>query len=83
MNAVRHPIAATGLSYLERSELMLGRTHWSRDDYLRAGEAEFDRVFTAKRKVYPGEREHYARVFLDLHCPHAKRRTFGSQANGG
>lgn len=77
------PRPVTGLSYLERSEVLLGRTGWSRDDYWREGLAEFDRIFTASRPVIPGEREHYARAFVDLNCPHAKRRTLGAQAKGG
>lgn len=63
----------TGLSYLERYEVLLGRMDWTRADYWRAGLEEFDRIFTASRPVLPGEREHYARAFVDLNCPHGKR----------
>lgn len=75
MNVARHPVAATGLSHLEREELIMGRSHWSREDYQREGGLEFDRIFTASRKPSVGEREHYTRAFVDLNCPHAKRIT--------
>lgn len=75
MNARTNPIAARGLSWMEQHEVRMGRVHWSRADYQRAGEAEFDSAFTASRKPFPGEREHYARAFVDLNCPHAKRAT--------
>lgn len=75
-------IAAPGLSYLEKAELLLGRSHWTREDYQRAGEAEFDRIFTASRNPSVGEREHYARAFVDLNCPHSKRRLNGARTKG-
>lgn len=75
MTAHRHPVAATGLSHLEREELIMGRSHWVLADYQREGGLEFDRIFTASRKPTTAEREHYTRAFVDLNCPHAKRRT--------
>lgn len=61
------------LTVFERQEARLGRSHWTLEDYREAGRAEFDRVFTASREPYPGEREHYARTFVDINCPPSKR----------
>jgi hypothetical protein len=66
--------AVTGLSWMEAHEVRMGRTHWTREDYVREGGDEFDRIFTARRVPTAGERDHYARAFVDLHCPPGKMK---------
>lgn len=78
MSAPFTPVAAKPLSALpakERMEARFGRTHWTVEDYLAEGRREFDREFidTGKASPWqPGNREAYARAFVDFHCPKAK-----------
>lgn len=73
------PTAATPLSALtldERTELRLGRAHWTVADYLAEGRREFDenheRLHGA-RPANPVDREHYARCYVQMFCPAGKR----------
>lgn len=65
-----------GLSLDERTELRMGRAHWTIADYLNEGRREFDALYidTGKASPWqPGNREEYARKYVQMFCPAGKR----------
>lgn len=65
------PGCDSGEGFFHREERRLGRAGWTKAQYLEAGRAEFDRLFTASRAPTAGEREHYAQCFWRLNAPPA------------
>ncbi len=64
------------LSLHERTELRLGRTHWTPADYREAGRREFDDLQYRNdgSPWRPSDREHYADCYVRMFCPPAKLR---------
>lgn len=68
----RKPLS--GLSMMERTEAMLGRSHWTLEDYRRDGNEAFDRRH--ERGITPlheSLRPDFVRAHIELNCPPSKR----------
>jgi len=66
----------TRLSSVDAVELLLGRTGWQWDDYVAAGEREFDALYAeiaGPSPFAPGNRKTYAIRYAELACPTRKR----------
>jgi len=68
--------AGTRLSSFDAVELLLDRTGWHWNDYVSAGEREFDTHYAeiaGPSPFAPGNRKAYAIRYAELACPTEKR----------
>jgi hypothetical protein len=71
------PRADTGEGVFHQHERRMGRAGWTKAQYLEAGRAEFDRLYTASRAPTEGQREHYAECFWLVNAPPARAANNG------
>lgn len=76
-------ISPAPMDMFQRTEARLGRLDWTTDDYRRAGEEEFDRLYTESSSPWqPSQRDHYAHCYVLLNCPPSKRRAAAASQEG-